>query len=266
MGKFAVQVFHSTHHQPFNPDQIKLKEIVHNLNEKAIDRPDEKPLLIMASAIENHEMSDFQESGLTNLRKIVYRTRRKVYPKQPKNKSECIEELRKQVGDGNLIKNVKGKIVMLAREEDLKLLNSEKLELYADGTFKFSPRHFKQMYSFFVVKDGFYIPIAHFLLQNKTKATYKKVIKMLKSECTKLGFDLKQNLKHGSIMIDFEHAMKLAIEATLDCKIRGCRFHLGQSWWRNIKDKGLAPSTGRYSVPRVGGYVGSLDFHCYPQF
>ena len=41
-------------------------------------------------------------------------------------------------------------------------------------------------------------------------------------------------------MIDFEIAMLNAIKEKLQCKVVGCRFHLGQSWQRQIGKKGLA--------------------------
>ena len=90
-------------------------------------------------------------------------------------------------------------------------------------------RHFffLQMYTFFVSLNGFYIPVAFFLLNDKKSTTYKKMINMLFEEKNKLGFTL--NMK--TITIDFERAMLKAIrEITPSSRVRGCRFHLGQSW------------------------------------
>ena len=42
-------------------------------------------------------------------------------------------------------------------------------------------------------------------------------------------------------MVDFEPAMIKALKYELKkCSIYGCRFHLGQNWWRKIKELGLA--------------------------
>ena len=51
---------------------------------------------------------------------------------------------------------------MVARKSDLRLIPADGAVLYADGTFQYAPRFFKQMYSFSIFKDGSYIPIAHF--------------------------------------------------------------------------------------------------------
>ena len=63
---------------------------------------------------------------------------------------------------------------------------------------------------------------------------------MLIIECKKVGVDIKESLAMGHIMIDFELAMVNAIKEKLQCTVVGCRFHLGQSWQRQIGKKGLA--------------------------
>ena len=85
-------------------------------------------------------------------------------------------------------------VAIVCRVEDLKLLDQDGLQLFADGTFKFSPRHFKQMYSFFVYKNGFYIPVLHVLLQDKKQKTYKTALSNIISLCSDHGIDLKAKL------------------------------------------------------------------------
>ena len=164
-----------------------------------------------------------------------------MLPNHPKSKAECISALKDlSATPGSIIRNVTDDIVMVARADDLRLIPAEGAELYADGTFQYAPRFFKQMYSFSIFKDGFYVPIVHFLLQNKTSKTYKKCIDILLDECSSVGVHLKDSLKTGHVMIDFEVAMINAIKEKLECNVFGCRFHLGQSWQRQIGKKGLA--------------------------
>ena len=102
-----------------------------------------------------------------------------------------------------------------------------------------TPPNILNMFTIFVYSDGFYIPICHFLLQNKLFSTYKNAINLLKDECQKLSFDLQSNV--STIMLDFEISMIKALSVTLcQSKIQGCRFHLGQSWWRKINQLGLS--------------------------
>ena len=125
-------------------------------------------------------------------------------------------------GEDDLVRKVKGSVVMIARKNDLQLLNTAKVDMFGDGTFKYSPRFFSQMYSFFVFNQGFYC-VAHFLLTNKSQATYKTMIQMLIDECQVSGFNLKENLKGCTMMLDFEKAMINATKIHFqDCKVQGC--------------------------------------------
>ena len=65
---------------------------------------------------------------------------------------------------------------------------------------------------------------------------------MLVAACSDVNVDLQQSLIGGHIMMDFEISMINAIKESLQCEIRGCRFHLGQSWMKHIGKKGLAVS------------------------
>ena len=111
--------------------------------------------------------------------------------------------------DYKLVQSVDKDVAIVCRVEDLKLLDQDGLQLFADGTFKFSPRHFKQMYSFFVYRNGFYIPVLHVLLQDKKPKTYKTALNNMVSLNSDRGIDLKEKLatQGYSIMIYFEIAL-----------------------------------------------------------
>ena len=127
---------------------------------------------------------------------------------------------------------------------------------FCDGTFKYAPSFFLQMYTFFVIINGYYIPVAFFLLNNKKCSTYKKMIKMLMDESSKLGYTLKFDI----ITVDFERAMHKAIkEITPLSIIRGCRFHLGQSWFRKIQSLGLS-SISKDSNNLQGRWLIQINF------
>ena len=71
-------------------------------------------------------------------------------------------------------------------------MNEDGIKIFADGTFKFAPR-FKQMYTIFVLKNGYYLSLVLMLLQDKKQTTYKKLI-ALNDMCNKHGIDLNDNL------------------------------------------------------------------------
>ena len=75
---------------------------------------------------------------------------------------------------------------------------------------------------------------------------------MLYEECKKLGIEL--NVTH--VMLDFEAGLIKAFRKAMpDAVIQGCRFHLGQSWWRNMEKFGLAsPITKKPTQGKAVGY------------
>ena len=220
---------------------LKKMEVASTIRKVAVSQPDEKPMHLITGNIAGSEHY-FVSQDLGSFRRKIQRSRRKFYPRLPKTKAEALASLEAMTQfdeDDELVREVKGGIAMIARKKDLELLNTDMLQMFCDGTFKYSPRHFKQMYTFLVHRNGFYLPVAHFLLQNKKLKTYKNTLGMLKKHCDLLGFDLKQKL--SCVMMDFEWSMMKAIKTQFKgCQILGCRFHLGQSWWRKIKNLGLS--------------------------
>ena len=153
-------------------------EINNAVKENAIERPDDKPFLVLTSVLHDMNSEKLNMIDFAHLRRNACRAKHIVHYDVPKSKEKCLNELRKLAEDNHeLIKSVEDDIVLVARDKDLQLIPRQYVELYADGTFQYAPRYFKQMYSFFVFKDGFYIPIAHFLEKTKLNQHTKSVLK-----------------------------------------------------------------------------------------
>ena len=100
-----------------------------------------------------------------------------------------------------------------------------------DGTFKFCPKYFSQLYILVAEKNGWYIAVVSALLPDKMETTYNRLFRTLKQ--------LVPNFP-PKIMIDFEKAVMNSIKTNFpNCAISCCRFHLGQAWWRKIQNLGL---------------------------
>ena len=147
-------------HEPLSDEKIKLLDIIVDVKRKAVEQPDEKPLHILASSIKNSFESGptgLKNHDVSNIRQTIYRTRRRTFRSVPKQRRSCLRRLKEMASSGDeIVRSVRGNIVMIARKEDLKLLNVDRLALFGDGTFKYSPRFFNQMYTFFVFTNGFY--------------------------------------------------------------------------------------------------------------
>jgi hypothetical protein len=110
-------------------------------------------------------------------------------------------------------------------------------DIFIDGTFKYCPKYFYQLYSFHGCKNGNDIALVFALLPAKSEDCYIKMWDLLIAACRERNLVLQPEVFH----IDFEYAMHSAILAKFpNSTISCCRFHLGQSWWRKIQAVGLS--------------------------
>lgn len=99
---------------------------------------------------------------------------------------------------------------------------------FADGTFNYAPKLFAQIYTIKSFKNGFYVPVAYFLLPNNSKQMYVDMWLFLQKLCEQIIF---LNLLVLKLHLDFEiGAHEAAREVFPYIEIDACRFHLGQSW------------------------------------
>ena len=205
----------------------------------------EKPGIVIAREIRNVGGRKKLEKGFKKVkrfRKVISRQKLKKRGQLPKDKHEVIKVLEGLIDDDNtpgaeLVRRVEGNIVMLATDESLNLLSENCKQLFSDGTFRYAPKDFSQLYSFHIFREGYYVPVAYFLVRRKNEDTYVSILEMLKDECNKLGLSL--NVQYFSL--DFEQSAINAIRHMFgpDIPIRTCRFHLCQSWMKKIGELGL---------------------------
>jgi len=86
------------------------------------------------------------------------------------------------------------------------------------------------MFTIHVLHNGYYLPFIYCFLPDKISVTYGKAFSAL--------YD---HLNPQVVFVDFEEAIHIALRKTWpSVNIKGCTFHLGQSWWRMIQSVGLA--------------------------
>ncbi|KAL4152805.1 hypothetical protein QTP88_000638 [Uroleucon formosanum] len=134
------------------------------------------------------------------------------------------------------VNNSVSSIIGFSTERNLNVL-CDVTDIYMDGTFNVCPKFFTQLFTIHGLKDDVYIPLVFFLLPDKQKITYELAFKYLVDHCSLHGM----TLAPVQVFIDFEIAIHMAVESVWPTsQIRGCRFHLAQSWWRKIQNLGLS--------------------------
>jgi hypothetical protein len=81
------------------------------------------------------------------------------------------------------------------------------------------------MFTIHVLHYGHYLPLTYYFLSDKTLVIYGKAFSAL---CDHLHPEV--------VFVDFEKSIHSALRKTWpSINIKGCRFHLGQSWWWMIQ-------------------------------
>lgn len=126
-----------------------------------------------------------------------------------------------------LINEKSTNIIMFSCKTNLEFLTDNVKHIYLDGTFEYCCKFFTQLFTIHGLHNEHYIPLVHFLLPNKSATSYTNALTYLKQECEKI----KRSFSPEIATMDFEVAIhKSMLEVYPNCRIQGCRFHLGQSW------------------------------------
>lgn len=211
---------------------------------KAMDNLNERPSKIIHSALKENVgcMSHMTVKDVNLIRNQIYSGRRMAQPKLPKSKEETIAAVNimniRTLKDENLIFAVEpsSNIIIFSCDTNMRFLCGSET-IYMDGTFSYCAQYFKQLFTLHVYINGHYIPLCYCLLPDKAEQTYVKLFNTLKSKCDEvvgLKFDPK------IIFSDFEIAIHNAARFVFpNVRIKGCRFHLMQAWYRYIGSCGL---------------------------
>jgi len=237
-NKIIIDIAGEHNHLVDSTQKIERQVLRENCKRKATSSIATRPIKIIRSQLMNSVSTELEYNDIKSVRKAMYIQRRKNFPPYPSSLEDAIMQLNKLQNEDFLM--FRGKkfvhlpddctFICLTTEENLQCLTSC-TDIFTDGTFDYAPKFFLQLYTIHGYKNGVYVPLVYFFLKDKFKNTYINVWKYLISICEKQSLLFKIEKLH----IDFEIG---AIEATKevfpDVKIKTCRFHLGQAWWRKV--------------------------------
>lgn len=240
-GEYVHETINEHHHPENSQQSIERQVLREACKRKSNNTICVRPIKIIRNELmgSNGNHSEIEHRDVRSIRKAMYDKRRKNYPAFPKSLRESIEQL-KAMEDDDIIQ-FQGKqfvfipdnklFVCVTTEQNLTFMTSTS-EFFADGTFNYAPKFFAQLYTINCFKNGFYVPVAYFLLPNKSKQIYADMWLFLQELCEQIIFKKLLVLK---LHLDFEiGAHEAAKEVFPNIEIDACRFHLGQSWWRKV--------------------------------
>ncbi|XP_025192275.1 uncharacterized protein LOC112592439 [Melanaphis sacchari] len=204
----------------------------------------ERPAKIIRCELFKCDIETLDAQDLCRIRKNIHASRCSTVPTLPKTLDETHNILKNynlmtNRGENFLfINSAETNIIGFSCDSNLKVLREMKT-VFIDGTFKSCPKLFYQLFTVHGVKNNHYVPLVFFLLPNKTSDTYTKAFRLIQNY-----------LSPDKIYADFERAIHVAISEVWPlAQLKGCRFHLGQAWWRKIQQLGL-PKEFKIRIPK----------------
>ncbi|KAE9543784.1 hypothetical protein AGLY_002014 [Aphis glycines] len=195
-------------HDEDNDEQKKeLQKIRTAVKRKVIENVYEKPIKIIRKELSSIEDSQVCSSNINALRKSMYRERRKTLPTVPSSITDAIQKVKIASIENKSKENFvhvfeEDETIIVTCKTNLLFLNDNTETLLADGTFTYCPKHFFQQYTIHGLTRGHYVPLVFCFLPSKTL------------KCYILG------------------AHTAARNVFKNIKIKACRFHLCQAWYR----------------------------------
>ncbi|KAF6198716.1 hypothetical protein GE061_008468 [Apolygus lucorum] len=172
------------------------------------------------------------------MREAIYRERRKHIPTIPTSRENAVYVLQERSNEilfescQFCFVSPSKNIVLFTCAQNLEALTASS-NAFGDGTFSYCPQFFSQLYTIHIHKLGYYVPVVFALLPSKTTECYIEMWDEVKSRAVQL-VSKERNLT--SFYADFETAAHNAVVHHFPTvRVIGCRFHLGQSWFRKIQ-------------------------------
>jgi hypothetical protein len=143
-----------------------------------------QPKRIIHSVLKENESDQLTIDDVKSVKRSMYGERRKKFPKLPKSclESHCaLEDIKEKIITNRkenflMINDIESNIIIFSCDVNLKHL-CRCTRIFLDGTFKYCPKYFLQLFTLHGYYNGHYIPLAFCLLKDKLTET-RDVCKM----------------------------------------------------------------------------------------
>lgn len=238
-----TESFQEHTHARLEENIINRQKIANSVKRKAAEDISCRPSKLLQRELTNNgDVETLSTGDVELIKRVIRRSRESIHPSLPKSRCATHRALQEMeivtnTGEDFLMMNDPEKgLVCFSTMTNLKIL-CETPKLYVDGTFKSCPKFFKQIFTIHGYVKGMYVPLVFFLLPDKDSCTYTEMFKSIVAKCESHNLSLDPE----EMFMDFESAIHGAAKVVWpSMKIKGCRFHLGQNWWKKIQALGLS--------------------------
>lgn len=255
----SVLEAHTTghNHVPDSESDLLRQKLSNAVKRKAVENMSEKPSKLVRREMVAEKYTGMSAGDLAKIRKNIYEARASVRPPLPKT----LDELHGALHDYDhmitnesenflLVNDPTTNIVIFSTKRNLEFLSSCST-IFLDGTFQSVPKLFEQLFTIHGFKYSTYVPLVFCLLPSKTIDTYEVAFRHIVNETIDLGL----HFEPMELFADYEEAIhKAARRVWPAVSVQGCRFHLGQCWWRRIQKLGLT-SEYKDSDSEIGNFL-----------
>lgn len=232
-----VESFNEHNHEKLSEIVLIRNKLSNTLKRKAVDHMFDNPSKILQTELKSGDIENLTTKDILLVKRNIHNARASVLPKLPNSLTEVHEVLKNIEIKTNkdeyflLVNNNETNILGFSTLSNLKIVCSLD-SIFVDGTFKSCPKFYCQLFTIHCMRKNSYIPLVYFLLPSKTINCYVNAFQHLVEECKK------NNLQFNPLRVyaDFEKAIHTAATTVWPyIQVRGCRFHLEQSWHRKIQ-------------------------------
>ena len=179
------------HDHPRRSDEyFKSKKLKQGIKRRISNDPTERPQKAIDLELKDVDTSEMDPTDLAQFADVAKRKKLSKKPKQPKSIAEFKSTWENITCNNNrsiegayLVQEYRDGVVMIASDKSLALIRGNNKQAFGDGTSRYAPKGYYQMYTFHIHVSNTYVQVAYFLLLNKTLKTYVTMFEMLKERC-----------------------------------------------------------------------------------
>jgi hypothetical protein len=219
-------------HEELSKSALQKQFVAVAAKRKASEDIELQPKRIIHSVLKENVSDQLTIDDVKSVKRSIYGERRKKFPKLPKSclESHCaLEDIKERIITNRkenflMINDVESNIIIFSCDVNLKHL-CRCTRTFMDGTFKYCPKYFLQLFTLHGYYNRHYNPFAFCCLT------------ILLNKCKEINLKFQPE----EIVIDFEKSILNAVKIVWnEIKIIGCRFHISQAWWRKVQELGLS--------------------------